>query len=283
MTPPRAPAVPEASAGAIRAFNALLEARTGQRIAPHRMWRVDVALWPLVQERSAASADELVRRVLAGHDPTLADRIVDALLNQETSFFRDAGVIEAAAEAIASLSNAPRIWCAGCATGQEPLSLAIAFAERGGPAPEIVATDVSAATIARARLGRFNRFEIQRGLAVRRMLRWFDPDGDDWVARADLVRAVAWRRQNLVADAAPPGRFDAIFCRNVLFYLAPALRAKVLDTIAACLKPDGVLVLGAGETVIGQSDRFVPSRRFRGLYELRASLPGESKPVYMAG
>ena len=278
VTAPRTSVPPPASAGAVGVFAALLEARTGQHIAANRVWRIDTALRPLLIERGAASVDELVRQVLSGDDPMLADRIVDALLNQETSFFRDGGVIDAAAEAVASLAQAPRLWCAGCATGQEPLSLAMAFAERGGTLPEIVATDVSATAIARGRTGRFSQFEIQRGLPVRRMLRWFTQDGDDWVADPDLVRGISWRRQNLVADPAPSGRFDAVLCRNVLFYLAPSLRAKVLDSIAASLKADGLLVLGAGETVIGQSERFVPSRRFRGLYEIAP----ETKPVYMA-
>lgn len=273
-------ASPDASAGTVNVLAALLEARTGQRIAANRTWRIDTALKPIVAERSLGSIDELVRQVLEGTSPALADQIVDALLNQETSFFRDAGAIEGAVEAIAALDTAtPRIWCAGCASGQEPLSLAMAFADRAEIKPDIVATDVSAAAIARARAGRFTQFEIQRGLPIRRMLRWFEQDGDDWVASSELVQQVTWRRHNLVADAAPGRPFDAVFCRNVLFYLAPSLRAKVLDTIAGCLRPGGLLMLGAGETVIGQSDRFAPSKRFRGLYEMTAD---EANPVYMA-
>ena len=269
MTPARVAAAPEASAFTLAALATLLEARTGQRIAANRAWRIDTALKPLAAEKGAGSIDELVAHVRDGGNPALADRIVDALLNQETSFFRDAGAIETAAEAIATVAvGTPRIWCAGCATGQEPLSLAIAFAERDGPRPELIASDVSAAAIARARAGRYTQFEIQRGLPIRRMLRWFDQDGDDWVAQPDLVRRIAWRRSNLVVDPAPGGRFDAVFCRNVLFYLAPDLRPRVLDVIAQSLRPGGLLMLGAGETVIGQSERFVPSKRFRGLYEV---------------
>ena len=260
---------PHATPITLAALASLLESRTGQRIAANRAWRIDTALKPLATEKGMGSIDELVGHLRDGSNPALADRIVDALLNQETSFFRDAGVIEAAADAIASIAvGTPRIWCAGCATGQEPLSLAIAFAERGGALPDLIATDVSAAAIARARAGRYTQFEIQRGLPIRRMLRWFEQDGEDWVAQAELVRRIAWRRSNLVVDAAPGGRFDAVFCRNVLFYLAPELRTRVLDLIAGSLRPGGLLMLGAGETVIGQSDRFVPSKRFRGLYEL---------------
>lgn len=261
--------LPPASARTLHVLGALLEARTGQRIGANRAWLIDTALKPLAIERGLTSIDELIGHIRGDGNPALADRIVDALLNQETSFFRDAGAIEAAAASLASVTTgAPRIWCAGCSTGQEPLSLAIAFAERGGVQPEIVATDVSAAAIERARAGRYTQFEIQRGLPVRRMLQWFDQDGDTWLAKHDLVRRVMWRRSNLVVDPAPPGAFDAVFCRNVLFYLAPALRVRVLDLIAGSLRPGGLLMLGAGETVIGQSERFVPSKRFRGLYEV---------------
>ena len=279
MIAPRHPGALDASPVTVNVLAALLEAHTGQRIAQNRTWRIDTALKPIVVERSAGSIDELVQHLIDSKNPALADRIVDALLNQETSFFRDAGAVEAAADAIATVAKgAPRIWCAGCSTGQEPLSLAMAFAERGGDVPEIIATDVSSSAIQRARAGRFTQFEIQRGLPIRALLRWFDQDGADWIAKSDLVRRITWRRHNLVADLPPIGQFDAVFCRNVLFYLGPALRSKVLEMIAGTLRPGGLLLLGAGATVIGQSDRFVPSRRFRGLYELAAATTG-SMPV----
>lgn len=259
-----------ASASTLSALATLLETRTGQRIAANRAWRIDTALTPIATERGAASIDELVAAVRDGSNAALADQIVDALLNQETSFFRDAGAIEAAAEAIAAVAaGKPRIWCAGCSTGQEPLSLSMALIERGVD-HELIATDVSARAISRARAGRYSQFEIQRGLATTRMLRWFDQDGSDWIAQPALVRGITWRRSNLVLDPAPGGRFDAIFCRNVLFYLAPHLRPHVLDAIADSLQPGGLLMLGAGETVIGQSARLAPSKRFRGFYELSA-------------
>ncbi len=262
----------EADTPSMLALAAVIEARTGQRIAAGRAWRIDSALASIATEAGGRSIDQLVADICSGSQPALTERVVEALLNQETSFFRDAGAIEGAVAAIASTAGAsPRIWCAGCATGQEPLSLAIAFAERGDELPDIVATDLSSAAIRRARLGRFTHFEIQRGLAIGRLLRWFEQESDGWTALADLGRRIAWQRRNIVLDPPPPGRFDAVFCRNLLFYLAPERRSQVLDTIAGSLKPGGLLMLGAGETVIGQSDRFVPSKRFRGLYELSAT------------
>lgn len=263
------PATP--SHGAAGVLAALLEARTGQQLANDRAWRLDTALKPLLRERGMDSLDQLVRELLAGGDAALGDRIVDALLNQETSFFRDAAMFDLVGDALAELAagRRARIWSAGCATGQEPLSLAMLLAERGLDF-EILATDVSEGALTRARQGRYTQFEIQRGLPIRRMMRWFDAADADWAAKPELMRRLAFRRVNLVADHRPAGRFDLVLCRNVLLYLAPAQREAVFARLAAALRPGGLLLLGAGETVIGQTDAFAPSHRFRGLYEAAA-------------
>jgi len=247
----------------------LLEARTGQHLA-NRTWRVDAMLKPLLRERDLSGIDALVGQLLHGRDPGLADRILDMLLNQETSFFRDAPVFDAAADAMAAVvqpGRRPRVWSAACSAGQEPLSLAMILAERGIKA-DIVASDVSDGALARARAGRYSQFEIQRGLSVHRMVRWFVPAEANWAARPELLAQIAFRRVNLVADPAPAGRYDLILCRNVLMYLTPGARARAYATLASALRPGGLLVLGAGETVIGQTDAFVPSRDVRGYYQL---------------
>jgi chemotaxis protein methyltransferase CheR len=270
---------PGASAAAMAVLGGLLEARTGQKLAANRCWRLETALKPLLRERGLPGLDALTLALADGSGAGLADQVVDALLNNESSFFRDAPVFDAVADVLAERAAAERgrlrVWSAGCSTGQEPYSLVMLLAERVEAGtlrelPEIVASDVSDTALVRARAGRFSQFEIQRGLPVRRMLRWFDTAGDDWVAKSDLVRPVAFRRHNLASDAAP-GRFDVVLCRNVLMYFGPEVRRRALATLAAGLKPGGVLVLGAGETVIGQSDALAPSRRFRGLYEQAAA------------
>ncbi len=260
--------------GTVSVLTALLKARTGQQLAANRAWRIDTALKTVLRDRQVDTLEQLVSQLLDGQDPSIADQVVDALLNQESSFFRDAAIFEAVGDAVSSAAadgRRVRLWSAGCATGQEPLSLAMMFGERaeatGAPVPEIIATDVSEAALVRARSGRFSQFEIQRGLPVRRMMRWFDNAGADWVAKPELVRMVQFRRSNLVADAPPPGRFDVVMCRNVLMYLSPAYRGDVFARIATVMRPGGTLVLGAGETVIGQTRAFEPSRRHRGLYE----------------
>lgn len=259
---------------AVNAFSALLESRTGQQISAYRSWRIDTALKPLMRARGLDTLDQLAAALLETGDRYLSDQIVDALLNGETSFFREAPVFDLIVEAVAALEarqRRVRIWCAGCSTGQEPLSLAMLFAERaeerGTPMPDIVATDVSEAALARTRAGRYTQFEIQRGLPIRRMMRWFDAVGNDWAAKQELLRAMTVRSHNLAADAPLPGMFDIVLCRNVLLYLDPQTKTEVFARFAAALRPGGLLVLGAGETVIGQTDAFAPSRDLRGLYE----------------
>lgn len=269
--------VPATNPGAaVVALTALLESRTGQRLAANRAWRIETALKPILRKLDLASLDDLVSAHRALPNGEVSDMIVDALLNQETSFFRDAAVLDMVADAASVLAQADpgrrvKVWSAACAHGQEPLSLAMLFAERarqdGISEPEILATDVSELAISRGRSGRYSQFEIQRGLPVRRMIEWFEADGDEWVARQELLRRVVFRRHNLVGDRPPVGRFDIVLCRNVLIYLSPSQRRRVFDMLASVIRPGGLLVLGAGETVIGQTDAFGPSARYRGLYE----------------
>lgn len=268
------------SSGAMGALTAILEAHTGQQLAANRAWRIETELTPLMRELGLTTLDALA--LAAQRSPAIAEQVADALLNQESSFFRDAPVLDLVGKAVVALRAADpvrrlRIWSAGCSFGQEPLSLAMLFVEQptlsGAAMPEIVATDVSEAALARARCGRYTQFEIQRGLPIRRMVEWFESDGGDWVAKPELVRRIAFRRLNLVADAMPPGRFDVILCRNVLLYLTADDRRRILDRFATILQPGGLLVLGAGETVIGQTEAFRPSAAYRGLYE--RDVPGD--------
>ena len=263
-------------AGTMGVLTAILESRTGQQLGANRAWRIETELTPLMRDLGLASLEALA--VAAQRSPAIAEQVADALLNQESSFFRDAAVLDLVARALAAMrvdhpERRLRIWSAGCSFGQEPLSLAMLFAEQpalaGAAMPEIVATDVSEAALVRARSGRFSQFEIQRGLPVRRMIRWFDTTGSDWVAKPELVKLVAFRRMNLVSDQPPPGRFDIVLCRNVLLYLSADTKGQVFPRIAAALNPGGKLVLGAGETVIGQTSAFEPSKRFRGFYQLQ--------------
>lgn len=264
---------------ALRYLATLLEARTGQQIGPNRLWRVETVLKALMRERAIAGLDALVAALGAGGDPGLATEVVEALLNNETFFFRDAqafdllrnGALEALRLARASTRRLS-IWCAGCSTGQEAYSLAMIFADArakwDGWSIDITATDVSEAAIQKARAGFYSQFEIQRGLPVSAMLKWFDQVGQDWRVKRELARYLRFRRHNVLM--AQTGTFDLILCRNVLLYFSPERRREAFDRLASSLAPDGYLMLGAGETVIGQTDAFVSAPELRGLYRKAA-------------
>jgi len=265
------------SGSAIRVLASLLEARTGQQVAPSRHWRIESSLKPLLRAEGLDSLDGLINRLLGGHESKLADAIVEALLNNETSFFRDQGVFQLldgqALEAIRTQRAGVRrlrIWCAGCSTGQEAYSLALGFfadvPRWAGWQIEIVATDVSGRAIDQAQKGEYTQFEIQRGLPVGMMIGWFDQQRETWIAKPELRAAVRFRRHNMLDGPPTLEPFDAILCRNVLLYFAPDVRTRAFAMMRKAIAPDGVLMLGAGETVIGQTEAFAASRRWRGLY-----------------
>ncbi|OHT20926.1 MULTISPECIES: CheR family methyltransferase [Edaphosphingomonas] len=266
----------ELSPVARRAFAGLLKARTGQELSASRHWRIETALKPLLKDREFPSLDSLAAGLANPADRNLAEAVVEALLNHETFFFRDqaaftqlmAGPIDALAAARAARRRLS-IWCAGCSSGQEAYSLAMAFAEQGdrwnGWTIDIFGTDISAGVIGRASEGSFTQFEIQRGLPIRQMMRWFAPEGENWRATPELRRMVRFDRHNLL-DAPPVANVDLILCRNVLLYFGAEERVRVFDGLAAAIASDGFLMLGAGETVLGSTIRFDPDFVHRGLY-----------------
>jgi chemotaxis protein methyltransferase CheR len=273
----------EISDGAVRILAGLLEARTGQQLAAGRRWRIDAALRPLLQGFGAPTLEALALRIVSGAEPHLTDAVIEALLNHETFFYRDVRSFHLLAEqGLGRLHEARRaerrlrVWSAGCSTGQEVYTLAMLFADQperwAGWQIEIFGTDLSAAAIARARAGRYSQFEIQRGLPVVQMLRCFDQRGDDWYVAEDLRRAVSFRTHNLV-EAPPAGRFDVILCRNVLLYFSADVRRLVFGRLASAIAPDGLLMLGAGETVMGQTDQFVSDFACRGFFRRRIENP----------
>jgi chemotaxis protein methyltransferase CheR len=264
-----------------RILAGLLEARTGQQLAMSRRWRIETALQPLMRERDIGSLDGLVAALVARSNEGLADAVVEALLNNETFFFRDRQAFELLLGPVLQRLEAERrserrlaIWCAGCSTGQEAYSIAMHFAEQkprwSGWTIDIVGTDVSRLAIDQARGGVYSQFEVQRGLSVVQMMRWFEElPGAAWRIAPELRRAVRFEVASLVGPSPAVGRFDIILCRNVLLYFSPEVRRHAFARLAAAAADDAALMLGAGETVIGQTDAFLSDPECRGLY-LRA-------------
>ena len=262
-----------------RILAGLLEARTGQQLTMSRRWRIETALSTLLRERGIATLDELITILVMGKEPGLSQQVVEALLNNETYFFRDRAPFDVLQRhALPELaqrrhkSKRLRIWSAGCSTGQEVYSLAMLFAEDPeqwrGWTIDILGTDVSNGCVDRARAGSYSQFEVQRGLGINQMIKWFEECPDGWRAVEALRKPVRFQVHNLLEPFPHPGGFDIVLCRNVLLYLSPEKKALAFERIAGAMAEDGWLMLGAGETVIGQTSKLGADIKVRGLYRL---------------
>jgi chemotaxis protein methyltransferase CheR len=272
-----------------KALSALLEKHTGQTLLANRHWRIDMALKPIMRQNSIPDLETLISLIEIDADSKMTLACVEAMVNNETCFFRDqanfallTGPVLDYIREHRQATKRIRVWSAACSTGQEPYSLAIAISENPekwrGWNVQIMATDVSTSALAQARAGRYSQFEIQRGLPVMQMLRYFEQQGEEWVAKDDLRKMVTFAEHNMLNPARYLGAFDVVLCRNMLMYLCEDKRSQVLDGISPLLAEDGILMLGAAETVIGQTQKFKASQEFRGFYE-SATRPATRHPV----
>ncbi len=275
----------EASEASHQIIADLLEARTGQHLTESRRWRVNSALAGIFREYGISNVDQLVcllETPMRGPDGRdLSQDVVEALLNNETYFYRDKPTFDQLpAEILPELARRRQasrrlsIWSAGCSTGQEVYSLAMLFAEQAnlwqGWTIDIIGTDVSHRAVSAARSGLYSQFEVQRGLGVAQMLRFFEETPGGWQVCDSVRQPVRFRQHNMLSEAFPARLpFDLVLCRNVLLYFDRETRARAFDRLANAVMPDGFLMLGAGETVVGQTDRFVPTARRASFFELQ--------------
>lgn len=258
------------SAHAAQAITRLFEQATGQTLSQERLWRISTTLTPFCRARGIADLDQLARRIEQGTDPELSLDMIDALLNNETSFFRDPAVFDMIADELLPRLAAARaeerrlrIWSAACSSGQEAYSLATLFAEQPerwqGWRIEILGTDISRSAVNRAREGLYSELEVQRGLTARRLLSFFvlEP-AKGWRVRRELSALVTFARRSLLGPPPAGGRFDLVLCRNALLYFGKERRSQLLDGLSLAIAADGALLLGAGETLAGLSSRFEP-------------------------
>jgi len=269
---------------AIGIIAGLLEARTGQRLTEDRRWRIAPALAGLFRDRGIASNQDLVVLLTQPDESSLAQEVVEALLNNETYFFRDRQVFEYISETLLPQLARERasekrlsIWSIGCSTGQEALSLAMTFAEQqarwDGWQIEILGTDVSSSVVDFARAATYSNFQIQRGLGVAQMLAFFTETANGWQARDRLRNMARYEVHNVLHPAPYPGRFDLILCRNVMLYFDAPVRERAFARVSEALADGGRLVLGGGETVLGRSNWFVPDEERQAVYR-HAEAPG---------
>src|SRR3954464_208221 len=206
---------------------------------------------------------------MKGEPDALTVDVIEAMTTNETFFFRDKipfdhlrqSVIPELMQARAG-RRALRIWCAASSTGQEPYSIAMLLkefaAQLSGWRVEIIATDLSLGVLEKARAGIFSQFEVQRGLPIQLLVKHFQQVGELWQLNPDIRAMVQHRQLNLMQDFSHLGTFDVIFCRNVLIYFDQDTKAGVFQRLAGVIEPDGVLMLGAAESVVGISEAFKP-------------------------
>lgn len=258
-------------------LRALLKKRSGLMLSDEKQYLVESRLAPLARKSGLGNLGELIQKLRDPNAEMLIVEVVEAMTTNESFFFRDKTPFEHFRDVIMPQLMAARarerrirIWCAAAAAGQEPYSLAMALKEMGRAAAEfrveILATDISTEILEKAKTGVYSQFEVQRGLPIQLLVKYFSKIGELWQISNDVRSMVQFRPLNLLRSFSNLGTFDLIFCRNVLIYFDQPTKIDVLTRLAEVTAPDGYLSLGAAETVIGLTDAFKAIPDKRGLY-----------------
>ena len=268
-----------------------LKERSGLVLSADKQYLVESRLLPVARKAGLANLGDLVLALMRGHADALMTAVVEAMTTNESFFFRDKipfdhfrATIMPALLAARRGSRIIRIWCAAASTGQEPYSLAMCLKEMSkelaGWRVELLATDLSGEVLEKAQQGIYSQFEVQRGLPIQLLIRYFTQVGELWQIAPDLRAMVKFRQFNLLSDFSQLGTFDLIFCRNVLIYFDQETKIEVLGRLSRVTASDGYLVLGAAETVVGLADSFKAMPDKRGLY---GPNPGRPLPTLKSG
>ena len=272
----------------------LLKERSGLDLSADKQYLIESRLLPLSRKSGLSGISELVQKMKDG-SIAIIGQVVEAMTTNETFFFRDKVPFDHFRDSIMpeilkarAGRKSIRIWCAAGSTGQEPYSLAMCLkdmsAAMAGWRIEIIATDLSQEVLEKSKAGIYSQFEVQRGLPIQMLVKYFKQIGEMWQVNADIRAMIQHRQLNLLHDFSQLGVFDVIFCRNVLIYFDQDTKINVFNRLAKTTEPDGFLVLGAAETVVGLTDVFKPFPERRGLYRPNAARAVPAAPkVAMAG
>jgi len=255
----------------------LLKERSGLVLSADKQYLVESRLLPIARKAGVSGLGELVGKLKDRAAEPLIVEVVEAMTTNESFFFRDKipfdhfrDTIMPSLIAARAKEKRIRIWCAAASTGQEPYSLSILIKEMAAKVAgwriDIIGTDISTEVLEKAKAGIYSQFEVQRGLPIQLLVKYFTQNGDTWQVSPEIRAMVQYKPLNLLPDFSHLGRFDIVFCRNVLIYFDQDTKVGVLDRIARQMEPDGFLVLGAAETVVGLTDSFKPLTDKRGLY-----------------
>lgn len=256
----------------------LLRQRSGLALTPDKGYLVETRLAPIAKAHAIADLHALVALLQRDPRAPLVAEIVEAMTTNESLFFRDTKPFDHLKSLIlpqlwAAGKRSIRIWSAACSTGQEPYSIAMVLAEEAAKYPglevEIYATDIAEKVLERGRAGVYTQFEVQRGLPIALLMKYFTQrEGNQWAIQEALKARVKFAPANLLTSFAALGKFDIIFCRNVLIYFDEKTKGEVLDRMAGTLNAPGYLFLGGSESTYGLTQRFVPNEAYRGLFSL---------------
>jgi chemotaxis protein methyltransferase CheR len=264
-----------------------LKDHSGLDLSADKHYLIESRLLPLARKSGLGGIGDLVQK-LKGGSPAFVTQVVEAMTTNETFFFRDKVPFDHFRETILpellqarANRKSIRIWCAAGSTGQEPYSLAMCLKEMGaalaGWRLEIISTDLSQEVLEKSKAGVYSQFEVQRGLPIQMLVKYFKQIGELWQINADIRAMVQHRQLNLLHDFSQLGVFDVIFCRNVLIYFDQETKVNIFSRLARATESDGFLVLGAAETVVGLTDAFKPFPDRRGLYRPNAPSAAPAK------
>lgn len=259
----------------------LVEKHSGIHLEEEKMYLVEARLTPLAVENGCNNLIELHNKAINDKNGALLEKIVDAMTTNETLWFRDNAPFEILKSLLKELSvkiksgsqSKIKIWSAACSTGQEPYSISMtvleSIAEGIGIRPqniEIIATDISPKALFIAKLGRYDSIAISRGLPEKFRNKYFRNEGRVWIISDNVKNMVTFKKMNLQESFLSLGRLDIVFCRNVLIYFSDKFKQDVLARIAAILKPDGYLIVGASESILNYSNNYSMLKNGVGLY-----------------
>jgi chemotaxis protein methyltransferase CheR len=254
----------------------LLKDHSGLDLSADKQYLIESRLLPLSRKCGVAGISELVVKMKGGSS-SIVNQVVEAMTTNETFFFRDKAPFDHFRDTIMpellqarAGRRSIRIWCAAGSTGQEPYSLAMCLKEMSAATAgwriEILATDLSQEVLEKSKAGIYSQFEVQRGLPIQMLVKYFKQTGELWQVNPDIRAMVQHRQLNLLHDFSQLGTFDVIFCRNVLIYFDQDTKINIFNRLAKITESDGFLVLGAAETVVGLTDVYKPFPERRGLY-----------------
>jgi chemotaxis protein methyltransferase CheR len=266
----------------------LLKDHSGLDLSADKQYLIESRLLPLARKSGLSGIPDLVAKIRAGSSVHTV-QVVEAMTTNETFFFRDKVPFDHFRNTIMpdvlkarAARRSVRIWCAAGSTGQEPYSLAMCLKEMGaalaGWRVEIIATDLSQEVLEKSKAGIYSQFEVQRGLPIQMLVKYFKQSGELWQVNPELRSMVQHRQLNLLHDFSALGAFDVVFCRNVLIYFDQDTKINIFNRLARSMEADGFLVLGAAETVVGLTDTFKPIPERRGLYRPNGVRAGLTMP-----